>query len=63
MKEPPLSFVVSQDITWVMPWDYDMIQDSIKFFDERGTQYLARSIQVKWCSKFDISLVRKEKID
>ena len=32
-------------------------------FGETDTQYLARSIRVKWWNKFDISLDRKEKID
>ena len=40
-----------------------MIQDLIKLSNETDTQYLARSIQVKWWNKFDILFVRKEKID
>ena len=58
-----ISFVASQGITWIMSWDYDMIQDLIKLSNETDTQYLARSIQVKWWNKFDILFVRKEKID
>ena len=54
-----ISFVANQGITWIMSWDYDMIQDSIKLFDKTNTQYLARLIQIKWWSKFHISLVRK----
>ena len=42
-----------------MAWDYS----TAKFADNIDLRYLVRSIRLKWWSKFNIALIKKEKID
>ena len=54
-----ISFVASQGITWIMTWDYS----TANFSDDIDIIYLVRSIWIKWCTKFNITLIKKEKIN
>ena len=42
-----------------MTWDYS----TAKFSDDIDIIYLVRSIRIKWWTKFNIVLIKKEKID
>ena len=53
-----ISFVVRQGISWIMAQDYS----TVKFLDDIDLLYLVRSIRVKWWLKFNIALIKKEKI-
>ena len=54
-----ISFVASQRITWIMTWDYS----TAKFSDDIDLLYLVRSIRIKWWTKFNIALIKRERID
>ena len=42
-----------------MTWDYF----TAKFADNIDLRYLVRSIRIKWWSKFNTALLKREKID
>ena len=54
-----ISFVASQGITWIMTWDYS----AAKLSDDIDLIYLVRSNRIKWWTKFNITLIKKERID
>nr|KYP34346.1 polyprotein [Cajanus cajan] len=54
-----ISFIVSQNITWIMSWDYEYRQP----YSNNNLLLLTRSIKVKWWKKFDINLLSLKRID
>nr|KYP43243.1 polyprotein [Cajanus cajan] len=53
-----ITFVASQNITWIVTWDYIFRQP----YDNVPLKVLARCIKVKWWNKFDLNLISKTRI-
>nr|KYP51741.1 Retrotransposable element Tf2 [Cajanus cajan] len=54
-----ISFVASQNITWIVSWDYLLRSP----YDELPIKILTRCIRVKWWKKFDLNLLSKKRLD
>nr|KYP56455.1 polyprotein [Cajanus cajan] len=53
-----ISFVASQNITWIATWDY-----LYRRSNEESPRILTRNVKVKWWKKFDTKLLSKKRID
>ncbi|XP_029125188.1 uncharacterized protein LOC114915130 [Cajanus cajan] len=53
-----ITFVASQNITWIVTWDYIFRQP----YDNVPLRVLSRCIKVKWWNKFDMNLINKARI-
>nr|KYP31727.1 hypothetical protein KK1_047809 [Cajanus cajan] len=53
-----ITFVASQNITWIVTWDYIFRQP----YDNVPLKILSRSIKIKWWKKFDLNLISKPRI-